>query len=55
MAPDGALWFATVDGTVTRYQPGTDPGAGVVVDIESRPFTDADVPPPAYPEPTTAP
>lgn len=51
-APDGALWMSTVDGAVTRYQPGTDPQSGSAVAIESRPFPDADWPPPAYP-PTT--
>ncbi len=54
MATDGSIWISTADGTVTRYQPGTDPQSGSAVDIESRPFTDADWPPPAYPPITTA-
>lgn len=53
-APDGSLWMSTADGTVTRYQPGTDPKSGSAIDIESRPFTDADWPPPAYPPITAA-
>ena len=52
LAPDGSLWMSAVDGTVTRYQPGNDPQSGSAVDIESRPFTDADWP--AYPPTTVA-
>ncbi len=51
---DGAFWMSTASGTVTRYQPGTAPQSGIIVEIESRPFADADLPPPAYPPPTTA-
>ena len=49
VAPDGAFWLSDADGAVTRYQPGTDPQSGTPVEIEARPFTDADLPPPAYP------
>lgn len=50
----GTFWMSTASGTVTRYQPGTDPRSGVTVEIDSRPFTDADIPPPAYPPTTTS-
>jgi hypothetical protein len=55
-AADGALWLSTADGTVTRYQPGSDPQSGTLVHIDSRPFSETDRPPPdgGYP-PTTVP
>jgi len=46
--------MSTASGTVTRYQTGTDPRSGITVEIDSRPFTDAYVPPPAYPPTTTS-
>ncbi len=55
LAPDGALWISTADGTVTRYQPGTDPEAGVRVDIATRPFSPEEFAPLEYPPATEAP
>lgn len=56
MAEDGALWISTADGTVTRYQPGTDPRAGTSVEIDLRGLEDFDVAPPdTYPATTEPP
>ncbi|MEN8234461.1 MAG: hypothetical protein ABFR89_06005 [Actinomycetota bacterium] len=52
-ASDGSLWLSTVDGTVTRYQPGTDPKSGSAVSIDNWSLTDADWPPPTIYPPTT--
>lgn len=50
---DGSLWIAEVDGTIVRYQPGTDPVSGSPVEIGSRPFAQAELP--QAPPPTEAP
>ncbi len=55
LAPDGALWISTADGTVTRYQPGTDPEAGVRVEIATRHFATDEFKRLEYPPPTEAP
>lgn len=52
LASDGSLWIATAVGTITHYQPGTNPTSGNLVDIPNRPFTETEWP--TYPPPTHA-